>query len=257
MSKIGLSQEGLKLIACVTMLMDHIGATLMYSAYLDACMVNGVDMLGAAMSREAEILYGIYQMLRVIGRIAFPIYCFLLAEGVHYTRNPKKYALRLGIGALLSEIPFDLLFFGGITWAHSSVMVTLLIGFLYAEISKRTDKTVLKGLLAIPFVLAADLLGTDYGGTGVAMIALFVYSKDVPRCRLIQLIGTAVLCWLIGGADIYLGTIRVPMEMFAIFALIPIFCYSGQKSARSCWIQWAFYLFYPVHLTTLLMISVI
>lgn len=86
MPKRGLSQETLKIIACVTMLLDHIGAT----------FCPGIG-------------------LRIVGRIAFPIYCFLLAEGVHYTHSPKKYGLRLLIGALLSEIPFDLLFFGELT----------------------------------------------------------------------------------------------------------------------------------------------
>ena len=83
MKRYGLSQEGLKLVACVTMLMDHIGAVLLPQ----------------------------YLFLRYIGRIAFPIYCFLLAEGVHYTNNPKKYCLRLGVGTMLSEIPFDLALF--------------------------------------------------------------------------------------------------------------------------------------------------
>ena len=82
-----LSQEWLKIIACVIMLIDHIGAVLLPQ----------------------------YIWLRYIGRIAFPIYCFLLAEGVHYTKNPQKYGLRLAAGALLSEIPFDLALFGGVT----------------------------------------------------------------------------------------------------------------------------------------------
>ena len=79
--KKGISQEGLKILACLTMLLDHIGAV----------FVRGYT-------------------LRIIGRIAFPIYCFLLVEGVLHTKNPRRYGLRLGIGLLLSEIPFDLLF---------------------------------------------------------------------------------------------------------------------------------------------------
>ena len=71
--KQGLSQEGLKLIACVTMLIDHIGA-----AFVP------------------------WMWLRMVGRIAFPIYCFLLAEGAFYTRNPRRYGARLAVGALLA-----------------------------------------------------------------------------------------------------------------------------------------------------------
>src|SRR5699024_500130 len=95
MKEKGLSQEGLKLLACLTMLLDHIGATL----------VPGWT-------------------LRIIGRLAFPIFCFLLAEGAHYTKNPAKYAFRLAIGAILSEIPFDFALFGGWTWYYQSVMLT-------------------------------------------------------------------------------------------------------------------------------------
>ena len=79
----GIYQEELKLLACVTMLVDHIGAVL----------VPGFA-------------------LRIIGRIAFPIFCFVLAEGAYHTRDPRKYGIRLLIGLLLSELHFDLLFSG-------------------------------------------------------------------------------------------------------------------------------------------------
>ena len=95
-----LSQEGLKVIACISMLVDHIGA----------------------------MLFPELAWLRIIGRLAFPIYCFLLVEGMKYTRNPKNYILRLGIGMLLAELPFDILFEKGFSWASQSVMVTLTLG---------------------------------------------------------------------------------------------------------------------------------
>lgn len=226
MQKPGISQEGLKVIAGVAMLLDHIGAVLTGN-----------------------------MLLRVIGRLAFPIYCFLLSEGVRHTKNPKKYALRLAVGALLSEIPFDLLFFGGITLSHSSVMVTLLLGFLYVGTSKQTEKTVWKVLLAIPFWLLAELLGADYGGLGVALIALFYYTREEPRGRLIRTFGLAALCWLISGARIYIGMLRIPVQMFGILAMIPIGLYSGKKGRPIRAVQWGFYLFYPVHLTALLLIE--
>ena len=119
MKQRGLSQEGLKIIACVTMLIDHIGAVLLPQ----------------------------YFSLRMIGRIAFPIYCFLLVEGAHYTKNPGKYALRLGIGMLLSELPFDLAFSRGWSWGYQSVMVTLLLVFLALKCMERTKNIFLKMLI--------------------------------------------------------------------------------------------------------------
>ena len=221
-----LPQEGLKLIACAAMLLDHIGAV----------FCPGIG-------------------LRIIGRIAFPIYCFLLAEGIHYTREPRKYGLRLLVGALLSEIPFDLLFFGKITLAHSSVMVTLLLGFLYGQAAKRATRLAVQILLILPFAVAAELLGTDYGGWGIALVALFVLSRGRERVRVIQVIVLAFICWMIGGYTLRFGSVRIPIEMAALAALIPIFCYSGQKITKNTWIQRGFYLFYPVHLMILLCIS--
>lgn len=221
-----LPQEGLKLIACAAMLLDHIGAV----------FCPGIG-------------------LRIIGRIAFPIYCFLLAEGIHYTREPRKYGLRLLVGALLSEIPFDLLFFGKITLAHASVMVTLLLGFLYGQAAKRATQLAVQILLILPFAVAAELLGTDYGGWGVALVALFVLSRGREGARVIQVIVLAFICWMIGGYTLRFGSVRIPIEMAALAALIPIFCYSGQKITKNTWIQRGFYLFYPVHLMILLCIS--
>lgn len=226
MEKKGLSQEGLKLIACVTMLLDHIGATL-------------VPLVG----------------LRVIGRLAFPIYCFLLAEGAARTRNPKKYALRLAIGAVLSEIPFDLLFFGGLTWTHQNVMVTLLLGYAAVVSMGRIEPFAGKLLITVPFALAAELLGTDYGGFGVWMVAFFALTRQMPRRGIVQIVGLTALCWLIGGYRIALGSVRVPIEMFGVLALIPIGLYSGRKAASGRAVQWCFYLFYPVHMAVLLAIS--
>ena len=239
MRKPALSQEGLKLIACFAMLLDHLGASLVLMLYRHS------------FSKE---LYDLYFLLRIIGRIAFPIFCFQLAEGIYHTKNPRKYALRLAIGAVLAEIPFDLLFFGELTWAHSSVMVTLLLAFCWARLTVITEKPGLKVMLLAVFSYAAELLGSDYGGYGVLMVALFVLTRQMPRFRLMQAIGLAVICWFIGGSTIRIGFIRIPIEMFAMFSLIPIFAYSGEKRTASPWIQWAFYLFYPVHLAVLLLI---
>lgn len=223
MNKKILPQEVLKIIACVTMLLDHIGATIFPSTFL-----------------------------RVIGRISFPIFCFLLAEGIAHTRNPKKYALRLLIGALLAEVPFDLLFYGRLSFVHQNVMITLLLGVLMVLWTKKT------GNMMLPFAvcyLAAEFLNTDYGGFGVGLIALFALTRDLPRKHLIQLIGMALTMWLMGGMGVAVGPVRVPIQLFAVLAMIPIYFYSGEKITRNSWIQWVFYLFYPAHLAILLLIK--
>lgn len=227
--KWGISQEGLKIIACVTMLVDHIGATMV-----------------------PELT------LRMIGRVAFPIFCFLLAEGAHYTRDPKKYTLRLAIGAILSEMPFDLALFGGVTLDYQSVMVTMLLGFGALIAMQRVDRMYLKCLVVLPFALAAELLRTDYGGAGVLLIALFGLTRELRHSWIYQLIGMIFICGvLMPGLEIRLFGIPMGIELLAVGAMVPIALYSGQKHTRSRAVQWGFYLFYPVHLTVLYLLGIL
>ena len=229
MSKRPLSQEGLKFLACAIMLLDHIGATL--------------------------IPWG---TLRIIGRLAFPIFCFLLAEGAHYTRNPRNYLLRLGIGAILSELPFDLALFGSWSWQHQSVMIPLLLGAMALLAMKRMTQPLLKILVLLLFACLADFMNTDYGGAGVLMIALFGLTRERKYGWLVQLLGMYLICrWIIPGGVVWFIGRYVFIEIFAILALIPIWLYSGKKSTSSRAVQWAFYLFYPVHLWILYLISIL
>lgn len=222
MKKNGLTQEGLKLIACVSMLIDHIGYVFLPG-------------------------YG----MRLIGRFAFPIYCFLLAEGSCYTRHPGKYGLRLLVGALLAEIPYDLLFFRGLTLGHQNVMITLLLGFVMLECMKHMNG-LWKYVTLVPFYLMANFLNTDYGGMGVALIALFAWSREMQCGWIIQAVGMAIL--FRNRFMVTMWSMRIPLQMAGILALIPIHCYSSRKLSRSKVLQWVFYLFYPVHLAVLLLL---
>lgn len=107
--RIGLSQDALKLLACLTMLIDHIGA----------------------------IFFPGLQWMRLIGRISFPLYAFLLSEGVYHTRNARQYALRLILILVITELPYDLLFRGELTWKKNSAMVTLFWGFCIGVCMKK------------------------------------------------------------------------------------------------------------------------
>lgn len=237
----GISQEALKLLACAAMLIDHTGATIVYDKYLEVLSIGTLS--------QVKTLYQLYWIMRIIGRIAFPIFCFLLAEGVHYTRSPKKYALRLTVGAALSELPFDLALFGGITLEYQSVMLTMLLGFFALQVMAKCPGYLLKCLSAIPFALLAEWLLTDYGGAGVILIALFGITRELPHRGLIQLVGMVLICnYWIPGAKILIGDYRIAVELFAVLALIPIALYSGRKRVSSKAVQWGFYLFYPIHL---------
>jgi len=246
MKKQGISQETLKLIACITMLIDHIGATLVVR-YMQSNPGADLEMMN------------VYNIMRIIGRIAFPIYCFLLVEGVHRTRDPKKYGMRLFIGMLLSEIPFDLAFsFRGrmfFDWTSNSVMVTLLLGFLMIEAMKRLEGF-RKIVVILPFYIAAELLHTDYAGMGILLIAVFALTRGANHEKLLCTLGAALVLSS-GGRDMQILGIWISTESFALLSLIPIFCYDGRKLTHSKAVQWAFYLFYPVHIALLALVEVL
>ena len=224
----GISQEILKLIACVTMLIDHIGYTFLH-----------------------------YPFLRIIGRLAFPIYAFLLSQGLRHTKSPGKYALRMFLLLVISELPFDILFFGSIDFTHQNVMFTLLLGLLMGLCIKKTPPLLLKILWVIPFTLLAELLRTDYGGYGICIIALFILSEYTPHPRLIETLGLALMGLFISETAVLILGLPIPMQFFTLVALIPISLYNGKKSIPGPALQWAFYLFYPAHLVILFLVKAI
>lgn len=152
----------LKLIAACTMLIDHVG----YVLFSDALW------------------------LRCIGRIAFPLFCFLMAEGCVYTRDRRKYALRLLVFALLSEIPFNLMN-TGTPWdlSHQNVLWTLLAGALLCWlVDWALQKRTAPGLVLTGAVMAAafcllELANTDYGGWGTLLVVMFYAVRRAPAAR--------------------------------------------------------------------------
>ena len=193
------------------MLIDHIAATviiriLKFGGYNDG-------------------LYQLYRVMRNIGRIAFPIFCFLLVEGFMHTRDREKYALRLGCFAAVSEIPFDLAFNGKVLEVgYQNVFFTLLLGLLtmmaYDAVMNQSrwsvwKRTALSTIAILAGMFAAEFLSTDYGALGVLCIMVFY------------------------------------LEWAAVFAFVPIFYYNGK---RGFGMKYFFYAFYPVHLLILYLI---
>ena len=134
-----LSGYHLKMIALVTMLIDHVAAVLIWRVYAASYNItasmqlsdNLGDKLIVWVAGNQDIIYTIYEWMRYIGRMAFPIYCFLLVEGFLHTRNVVKYTGRLAVFALISEIPFDLAISGRWWDANSNnVFFTLTLGLL-------------------------------------------------------------------------------------------------------------------------------
>ena len=220
----GLSGSTLKIIAMVTMLIDHIGA-----AVLARMIIAG----------NAD-LYDAYRTLRMIGRIAFPIFCFLLIEGFQHTKNAKKYAERLFLFAAISEIPFDLAFSAKVLeFQYQNVFFTLAIGLVTIMAYKKVEESpisnsVLKLILQLAVGLAggciAEVLGTDYGMLGVMVLVVF-YMLRANRFYQIA-----------AGCMLFIDNIT------ALLAFIPVAFYDGRRGLN---VKWLFYVFYPAHLLVL------
>ena len=187
------------------------------------------------------ILYPGVMSFRAVGRIAFPIYCFLIVEGFHHTKSHVNYLIRLSIFALLSEIPFDLAFYGSVFQPnHQNVFITLALGLLSLFCLEEMNT---KRAYTIPLILiwvTAYFIHCDYGLGGVLLIGMFYFTREMPWFRLL-------LCTLI--LYIFFGT----FELYGLFAMIPITFYNGKRGPN---IKMFFYWFYPVHLLVLHAIAV-
>lgn len=228
-----LPQTGLKLIACITMLLDHLGHVFIHQPY------------------------GLYIALRIIGRVSFPIYCFLITEGVAHTKSPAKYLLRLAVLAVLSEPFFDLMCFGQLSWAKQSVMVTLLMGAVMCLIIQKLPKFWMKLPVVIPFYLLAPYLCSDYGNKGILIIAMFMLTRELPWQTLWRVLLMGGLCLYFGGFGVRLLGFTIPSYWFAFLAIVPILLYSGQKGRAPKALTVGMNLFYPVHLAIIAAVKLI
>lgn len=216
-------QEGLKLLACGAMLVDH-----------------------------WALLFGKSIWFRALGRLAFPIYCFLISEGLAHTRNRRRYFGRLALMALVTEPIYDLAFYPRAIWQGQNVLWTLLLGGLLLDRLEQGREPVEKLFWFLLLPLCGELLGVSYGAWGILLIALFGLTRGQPEAVLSQTLGMALLSLCMGSIPIDVWGMNIPVQLFSVFAMVPIGLYSGRKSTKSPWISRAFYLFYPLHLLVLL-----
>lgn len=244
-SKKGITGSTLKWIAVFSMLIDHSACILISPILVEHGIYSIADCSAAYITELIEAgsvgwFYLAYQIMRrLIGRLAFPIYCFCLIEGFSRTGNKKKYAGRLAAFALLSEVPFDLGFYNSLfDMEHQNVFFTLLLGFLMIWGMDTLKRQVKRTWLAVSgqvflFLAAAFLaewISCDYGARGILALVLlyqFRYQK---------------------GMQILVGCIAFIWEPAALLAFIPIGLYRGGRGRQN---RWFFYAFYPVHILIL------
>lgn len=197
----------------------------------------------SAVLHEMPILFA----LRAIGRAAFPIFAFLLAQGMLHTRSRKRFILRLAVFALLSELPFDLAFYHTVYYpGHQNVFFTLLLGAVCIALFDSGGQV--RGAVAVLGAsMLAQLLCTDYAALGVLTILMFWRLSEKGAAGVI-----GVLLLFTGGCLMYGHRVY----LFCLLALPFLLCYSGARGGPSGRIsaairKWGFYLYYPAHLLVL------
>lgn len=228
-----MSSFALHIIAMIFMLCDHMWATI-----LD------------------------YEWLTCIGRIAFPIFAFLITEGYIHTSNINKYIKRMVIFAIITEIPFNLMVSASPIYPfHQNVLWTFVISlltlkYLNFDDVKNSFKSILIILLAI---IIATVTMCDYFGAGVMMVVGFYIFRKSKLLQLLMMIYVNMI--LLQGysypIDIAGYTYYFPQQGFAILSLIFIWLYNGKQGYHAKWFKIFCYAFYPLHMLILYLLTIV
>ena len=204
----------LKIIACVAMLIDHIG----YALYPNVAI------------------------LRMIGRIALPIFAFQVALGFRHTKDKEKYILRMFLFAVISQIPFSLL-----TSIHTSTFrlnigITFLLALLLLYSIEDIKPIWAKILCSLVVIALSCFLKYDYYIYGIALVLIFYYTFNNKK---------VVFPFYYVTTMIYCMYRKSLLQIYSLFSLIPIMLYNGKKGPS---FKYFFYAFYPLHMLAIYII---
>ena len=240
----GLTGSTLKMIAMVTMLIDHFAATV-----LTQKIIRSPECFDITGQLRMNGLVCSYWIMRGIGRIAFPIFIFLLLEGFLHTRNRFRYIGRLLLFAAVSEIPFDFAFNLSEYWVregkiieftYQNVFFTLAIGLIVITALEGIRELPVDTILRVIIFVGAIAIGsgfayamqTDYDAWGVlAIVSAYLLRNTRKELRI------AIPCVILSFASL--------LELVALIDILPVHFYNGERGWK---LKWVFYLFYPVHL---------
>lgn len=216
----------LKIIAVITMFIDHIGYA----------------------------IFGKFSYFNYIGRFAFPIFAFQISEGYIHTKNLKKYLLRLFVFALISQIPFMLFHTLFIKTFALNVFFTLFLGLVCIFIYDKSKYKFIGILISCLIGFIAELTHCDYGFYGIAIILIFyIFKSNFINASICFILATAIK-YLIPCIKYGFNNIYIYLFIFTILPAIILSTYNGKKGKDS---KYLLYLFYPIHLLLVYFISLI
>lgn len=233
----------LRVIAIISMLIDHL-------------------MFGF----NFGILNGIFEIL---GRLAFPIFAFQIAEGYCNTRDFKKYFNKVFIFAIISEVPFDIITgFGLIGPYHQNVLWTFLIGLFIIKIidifERNTENKffllIKSALVCIIGFFIGELAMVDYYGIGVLIVVMFYLTRNLKYKHIIQFVLLLFANIQLGGKIIFpfgANKFGISIQSFSLISLFLIWMYKGEQGYTSKKWRSFCYWFYPLHMIIIFLIFVL
>ncbi|WOO87464.1 TraX family protein [Mollicutes bacterium LVI A0039] len=220
-----MSNFQIKLIALITMTIDHIGYILI----------------------PATSVY--YEPLRTIGRLSFILFAFLITEGLSKTKNQNRYMATLFAFAFVMDIPrlfFDLQYF-------PNVFYTLGMGALAVYLIKHFDNVILQIVSVLAMMYFATALNVDYGAFGIMVIVVIEVAKMITND--IKILREVVMA---SGYFLLMTLFEQPsIQMFGIYSFLIIMLYNGQRGFYHPKLKYLIYVYYPLHLVVLYGISLV
>ncbi|MBR4461378.1 MAG: hypothetical protein IKS51_02205 [Erysipelotrichaceae bacterium] len=206
---------------------------------LDGTLLKLLAMVSMVFDHVGDNFIPDQEWMRIIGRIAMPLFAFAVAEGYIHTHDRKKYLLRMLLMGMISEIPFDLVLFGKpLEFTHQNIMLTFTYAILglmcYDRISRDRDFSIPGILVLLLFVISSLLLCLDYNMVALAVIFTFYLLRKKPLW--FRTIAAMLVYYVFRNVGVY---------RFGLLGFLPVFLYNGQRGKG---FKWLFYLFYPGHL---------
>lgn len=231
----GLTGNQLKVIGIVAILIDNVGAVVIQGGILHAGERAAYQSIIATHSGQIWMIAG--QVCRYCGRLAFPIFAFLVAEEFVRTRERARYAIRMLVFAVISEVPFDLAVYHKVFYPYyQNMLFTLFIGIMVIYVMEYARNLWVQIAALAAGCALAWLLQTDYNVMGVLLIAAMYWLRYND---------TAQLC--VGVAMCAVES--VSYYCVSALAFVPIVMYNGRRGAFQ--LKYLLYVFYPAHFLVL------
>jgi len=222
---------------------------------MSSFVLRCLALLAMVLDHAGLALFPDIGTFRCVGRLSFPLYCFLLTQGYLHTKSRFAYGRRLLILALVSEIPFDLLIFARpVCDAEQNALFSLLLGLmaLYAAETLK-DRPVQAWLAVMAVCVCAMAASVSYGWLGPALCMAVWFGRN-NRFRMLLFTAGALLVYSLSLALSGVAKSWVLVSLCAPLALIPMLLYSKKPGPRSRVLSFLFYAAYPLHLTALVII---